>query len=268
MQVKAAYATLGVAGRVAVVAGTLGAAILGVSLFTFGRSVVGPGITTTAGPGDAKDLAQLHDAAFANYMAQWDGRSVMIIPGAPPAPIKEPDPIAQDTGPKTPVVPSSYDGPAIIAMVMDTVWFSDGLKLSVGDEAKEDVEVVEVLAPWEAILKWKGKEFTVPLFARDKLVVKPEEKKPAELSPGDAKPDEPTTASTPDHPKVDVSKVDPGSLVVVKPAPKPAEKPKDQKPDAAPGAAPATAPPPGEPGPETEASDSSKPPSGGDGGRS
>ncbi len=161
----------------------------------------------------------------------------------------------------------SYDGPAIIAMVMDTVWFTDGLKLSVGDDAKEDVEVVEVLAPWEAILKWKGKEFTVPLFARDKLVVSPGEKKPAELSPGDAKPDEPTTAAS-DHPKPDISKLDPSTLVVVKPAPKPAEKPKESKPDAAPGAAPATAPPPGEAGPEADASDSSKPPSGGDGGRS
>jgi hypothetical protein len=120
-------------------------------------------------------------------------------------------------------------------MIMDTVWFSDGMKLSVGDEAREDVEVVEVLAPWNAVLKWKGKEFTVPLFARDNLVVKPDEKKPAELSPGDAKPEEQTTASTSDHPKPDAAKVDPGSLVVVKPAPKPSEKPNDSKPDAAPG---------------------------------
>jgi hypothetical protein len=152
-------------------------------------------------------------------------------------------------------------------MILDTVWFADGKRLSVGDEAKDDTEVLEVQAPWDAVLRWKGEKFTVSLFARDKLIVKPEEKHD-EASPGDAKPDVVTAAApapATDSPKPDVSKPDakpdtkpeakPETKLADKPAPKP-DKPAEPKSDAAPGT-PAADPQPGESGPEPDSNNRS-----------
>src|SRR5262249_47049438 len=158
------------------------------------------------GAGDTQGLAAAHDAAYERYIAQFSGRSLFIIPGAP----KPPEPVVTkppDEGPKAPEKPTSYEGSPVIAMVVNTVWFADGKRLSVGDEPKDDTEVLEVLAPWDAVLRWKGEKFTVSLFARDKLIIKPEEKKPDQTSPGDEKPEvitaaAPTKATDPAKPDV------------------------------------------------------------------
>jgi hypothetical protein len=270
-KVKAAYATMGVAGRIAFIAGAAGVVIVGVSLFNFGRSVIGPGVSAAASVKDQKDVTAARKAEFERYVAQWDGRSLIIRPGAPKPP--EAPKVEADSGPPPPPPPpSSYGGPAIIAMVLDTVWFDDGKRMSVGDEAKDELEVVQVLAPWDAVVKWKGVEFTVPLFARDKLVQKPEEKPAEPLK--DTKPTE--QAGPPDpgstggsgggstgSPKPDVSKIEP-TKVADKPQPTP-DKPPEPKQDAAPGT-PAETAPPGDPAPDTQSKETDRPPQGGDGG--
>jgi hypothetical protein len=272
-QTKAAYATMGVAGRVAFVAGVAGAAILGVSLFNFGRSVIGPGVSAAASVKDQKDMTAAHEAEFERYLAQWNGRSLIIKPGSPkPA---EPLKVEAESGPPAPPPPpATYGGPAIIAMVLDTVWFDDGKRMTVGDEAKDELEVIQVLAPWDAVVKWKGVEFTVPLFARDKLVQVPDEKPvepPKETKPTEqaGPPDPGSTGSpgganggSPGTPKPDAAKAEP-TKVAEKTEPKP-EKPPEPKQDAAPGT-PAETAPPGE-APDTQSKETDRPPEGRDGG--
>jgi hypothetical protein len=258
VQLKAAFRVLGLAGRVAAVAGALCLVILVLSLWSFGRSVVGGKAPDVAGPDDPKALIASHEAAFTKYLAQWDGRSMIIRPGAP----RPTDAVAdhhEAEAPRTPEKPTSYGGSDIIAMVLDTVWFADGKKLSVGDEAKDDTEVVQVLAPWEAVLRWKGVEFTVPLFQRDKLVIRPEDK-PAAM-PADDRPQPAAAKTEPSTP----AKAEPGRVIVAKPA-TPDPRPPEPKSDAAPGAAPATDPPGGS-GPEAESNDQSRAPAGGSEGR-
>jgi hypothetical protein len=251
---KATYRALGPAGRLAAVAGAICAVILTISLWRFSGSILGANAPAAAGAGDTQGLAAAHDAAYERYIAQFSGRSLFIVPGAPTPPAPPPPPPPPEGG-KEPSKPTSYEGSAVIAMVVNSVWFADGKRLSVGDEPKDDTEVLEVLAPWDAVLKWKGEKFTVSLFARDKLIVKPEEKKPDQASPGDEKPEvitaaAPTKATDPAKPDVSKPETKPETKLADKPAPKP-DKPAEPKSDAAPGT-PAADPQPGEGGPEPE----------------
>jgi hypothetical protein len=258
--VKAAYTALGLPGRVAVAAGAACCVIVGLSLWSFGRSVVGRNVPVTSGTTDAKEMVATHDAAFARYLAQWNGRSLIVRPGSPHR-----SGISAETSPVGPPSPSlpptEYHGPSIIAMVLDTVWFDDGKRLSVGDAPQDDLEVIKVVAPWEAVVRWKNGEFTVPLFQRDKLVIKPDET-PAAPSPGDVKP-QPTAAKT-EPEKPESSKADPGSVVVSKPASSDV-KPAGPETDAAPGPASATDPVSG-PSPEANPTEISRVPAAGIGG--
>ncbi len=131
-------------------------------------------ISATAKEAEATDLKKqyaLHDQSMDGYVKQIDGRSLFVIP--PPFPQKrvESAPIKRDP---TPVVvdkgPTSYGGPTISAIINDTVWFGDGKKLKLGDPAKDDVAVTALDAPWSATLAWKGKDFEVPFFERDRLI--------------------------------------------------------------------------------------------------
>ena len=55
-------------------------------------------------------------------------------------------------------------------MINGLAWFSDGTKLGV-DEADGSLRVVRLVPPWEAVVEWRGAEFTVSLFERDQVVL-------------------------------------------------------------------------------------------------
>ncbi len=165
---RATFTQLGPVGVVAVCAGVAAVGIACVSLSSFVSAAMtrAPDVNTE---GLASTSGEAQKAQFDKYLAQINGRSLFIVPGRPPAPEPEPPPPGP---PSEPPKPTSYGGSDIIAIVLDTVWFEDGRRMRVGDEAKSETEVIEVHAPWNAVLRWKGERFTVPLFGRDAVVLK------------------------------------------------------------------------------------------------
>jgi len=164
--------------KAAVAATTLLAVVLALSLWAFAAALLGPSPEGTDPAAGAQRQAEEHRAAFERHVAQINGRSLFVLPAPPSAP---PAPAPAEESPATATVPPSpatYGGPAIIGMVNDTVWFDNGVKLSAGGEKKGDLEVVRTGAPWEATLRWRGVEFAVPLFDRDKVVRVPEGRGP------------------------------------------------------------------------------------------
>ncbi|MEK6701170.1 MAG: hypothetical protein AABZ53_02830, partial [Planctomycetota bacterium] len=173
-------------------------------------------ISSTSKPAEGTDLTKqyaLHDQSMDAYVKQIDGRSLFVIPPPFPRPVADrPRPEPGPTTPRPPSAPTSYGGPTIAAIINDTVWFSDGKKMAVGEPAKDDVAVSAVDAPWSATLAWKGVAFEVPFFERDRVIYprpgtlplppststpepakKPEPPKadpakPAETKPGEANP--------------------------------------------------------------------------------
>lgn len=138
-------------------------------------------------PPDA--AAQDQAAKLDNFRKQVDGRTMFFVPAKPPPPKPAVEARNEETGPPpAPPAPTTYGGPAPIAMVFDTVWFADGQKLKAGDESKDDLQVVRLEAPWAAILKWKGVEFTVKFFERDSVVIKAPGQAMAVGTPSEAKP--------------------------------------------------------------------------------
>src|SRR5579862_8127078 len=189
-----ALGRLGLPGRLAIVAMVAAAAVLVVSARGIVSAVLVGAPRTEVAPGDDP-----HDQAtkLASYVAQIDGRSLFIVPGAPPPPAPPPAPLpvaAKEEGPPPPPPPpSKYGGPAPIALIQDTVWFADGTRIKSGDQASREVKVVRASPPWSAVLLWKGVEFTVDLFERDQVVLKPPKL-------GVATPDPSTPATKPDGP--------------------------------------------------------------------
>ncbi len=123
-------------------------------------------------PDDPKNIAEEQKVIFEKYLAQIKGRSLFHVP-VPPAPAEKPEEETQD---RPPPAPTSYGGPAMVAMLSDTVWFTGGKKLKVG-EAADGVEVVALRPPWDAKLKWKGVDFDVNLFERSKVSKEPPKEK-------------------------------------------------------------------------------------------
>lgn len=130
--------------------------------------------TLTIARADTDDLTKPRldrfNADLEQHVARVDGRSLFFIPARPPPP-RPPDPPPIVTGPPgPPPPPSTYAGPAVIASVYDTVWFENGERVQLGEEAA-GVKVLAIQAPWTVTLLWRGIEFSVPLFARDTLGV-------------------------------------------------------------------------------------------------
>lgn len=111
----------------------------------------------------------------AGYRAQLDGRSPFFVPGAPPPPPPPAAPPAPPAPPPPPPAPppapSSYGGPGVVAVVNGSVLFADKRMLAIGDDANEELQVLEASAPWSIRVRWKGVEFDVPLLRRDGIVV-------------------------------------------------------------------------------------------------
>lgn len=123
-------------------------------------------------------------------LAQIDGRSMWFVP-APPDPPSPPRVERPAVAESAPPPPSRYGGPEIIGVVNGQVWFSDGKKLSVGDEAEGGVRVVSIEdAPYAVRVEWQNVEFEVPLFERNTLIVpaKVETTEAATVEPGASSP--------------------------------------------------------------------------------
>jgi hypothetical protein len=197
----AAWRGASVATRVALVLGGVAIAIAALAAWPALLALIGPRVTVPE-----REAAQAPSEVagqFTQLRAEIDGRSLFIVPGPPVEADPEPAPVA-DTTPREAPKPTTYGGPSIVAMVNDTVWFRDGKRLVAGAEASGDLSVVRVNGPWDALVMWKGVEFTVPLFGRDKLVLK-DGPKATELAtaklpgPGATEPAKPADESAPDQ---------------------------------------------------------------------
>ncbi|MCK6475512.1 MAG: hypothetical protein L6Q35_01630 [Phycisphaerales bacterium] len=228
---RAVYERLGVRGRVALVVGLLAAVALVWWLSTLIWAMLLPAASTASAQADEKRrLAELEEK-FAQQIAQFNGRTVFYVPAPPQDEPKAEEGPADDDGPAPP--PATYGGPSIIATVNDTLWFNDGTRVKVGEKSGE-VKVVSLRAPWEATLEWRGKEFVVPFFERDGVVL-------AKRSSGSAAESIESTAEPP-PPPADAA-TDAGE------APKPADTPTPPATDPPAPDQPAPPPPPDGPPP-------------------
>ena len=115
--------------------------------------------------------AEAHDLGYdEKLLAQLNGRSMFFVPPKPPPPPPPPTPNNESSQERPPPPPSRYGGPKLVAIFYDQAWFSNGERVSVGDEAA-GVEVLELAPPWYARVRWHDVEFTIELFARDKVVL-------------------------------------------------------------------------------------------------
>lgn len=117
-----------------------------------------------------KKAAESYAAGFDGFVKQLDGRSLWWTPSKPGTDatvVVEEEPAEGDQP-----APAKYDGPAIAAIVLDSVWFADGTRLSTTDDEKDGIKVVSTNAPWDAVIRYRGKEFTVPFFERDRVIFK------------------------------------------------------------------------------------------------
>jgi len=127
----------------------------------------------TPGPESAEAAEQDQERRIAQFnerlvhaLALAQGRSMFVVPPAPDA-IAQAErekakaaAAAPDEGP----APARYSGPDPIAVINNTVWFSDSTQIAVGKE-RGGIRVVSVdRAPWTVRLKWRNVEFDVPIF--------------------------------------------------------------------------------------------------------
>lgn len=161
-----AMGVLGLAGRIILLP------ILGAVAVTVGSSIDFFRAFAVPSAGSAAAVQPRdRSAEMDQRIAQFGGRSLFFRPAPPPAP---PPPIADRPPPvedRPPPPPTRYAGPAIIAMINESVWFADGRRLSVGAEAERGLRVVHVEPPWRATVEWSGQEFTVNFFDQDKVVL-------------------------------------------------------------------------------------------------
>jgi hypothetical protein len=112
-----------------------------------------------------------HEDDLATYRDRFDGRSLFIKPAPPrrqapppPPPVREDD---DDGGPPPPPPPPrAYEGPSIMFVLGDEVWFHDGLRVRVGEKGPNGVTVVASDPPWTVTLGHGGGEYDIVLFDR------------------------------------------------------------------------------------------------------
>jgi hypothetical protein len=164
-----AYRRLGVRGRWAVLMTLLALSACGWWGWRLVSAAMLPSGTSASLASNEKERMEALAKEFSRQVSQFDGRTVFYVP-APPTPVATEEEKPEAEPDKTPPAPSTYGGPGIIAMINDSIWFDDGKRLTVG-ESEGDVKVVRVRAPWEADIAYKGVEFTVKFFERDKVVL-------------------------------------------------------------------------------------------------
>lgn len=168
---REAWARLGTQGKVA--AGAIGVALVVMIAVVpaFVSALLAPSAESQSSAEGDKDLAAKAKEKFPGYLAQIEGRSLFLKPGPPEKATSAPqtEPLPEDD---TPRKPTTYGGPAIVAMMGDSVWFDNGKRMQVGDDREGDIRVVAVNIPWEATIEWQEVEFKVGLFKKDDLVIK------------------------------------------------------------------------------------------------
>jgi hypothetical protein len=242
---------------VAAGAAALALIVLGTVMPGFVRAMLAPSAETQSNAAGDEENAKKYAERFAGYLAQVDGRSLFLVPG-PPVKDVSTEPPPEHEGESEKPKPSSYGGPAMVAMMNDAVWFDNGKRLKAGGERDGDLRVVSVNIPWEATLEWQEVEFKVGLFTRDALVIK------SEKSGSPAEPPPASSGDVGDPPEADAAKPPEGSAAKVDGTPpgeikpndakpndvKPAEaKPADVKPPGSSSPAPPSSPPPATPTP-------------------
>jgi hypothetical protein len=180
-------ARLSTPGRVATLAIAIGIIVLLFAGYSLAKTLFGPRPVLSGDEANPERHAEQQSAAFKKYLAQITGRSLLSIP-PPPRPVSE-EPPPSDEPSRPPPPPATYGGPAITAMLSDSVWFANGDRLALG-KSNSDVEVLALNPPWEATLLWRGVEFKVPLFDRNTLI--------REYKPGDPTPPPPPPEDDPD----------------------------------------------------------------------
>ncbi len=125
--------------------------------------------------GDDKTVSLLsqylavHDIDLVQYQERFNGRSVFFKP-IPPRIASRPRPepveiVKAPLEPPPPLIPEQYTGPSIVFVLGNEVWFTDGLRLSVGEE-DQGVKVLSCDPPWTVRLAHAGGEYDVVLFER------------------------------------------------------------------------------------------------------
>ena len=173
-----------------------------------------------------QEVQTRRNEAFDGYLAQIQGRSLFHVPPPPKAP--EPDkPIEVDPD-KPPPPPTSYGGPAIVAMLSDTVWFAGGKKMKLGDK-EDDLEIISLSPPWMGKLRWKGVDFDVNLFEKSNMLKEnsPEESTPDEFP---SQPQEEASEATKDDTKPTDPPSNPAPPPSTTPTPQPATEPAPESP--------------------------------------
>jgi hypothetical protein len=123
-----------------------------------------------------------HDEDLATYRGRFDGRSLFIKPQPPPRSRPAPPPPVNE-GPDEPPPPPparNYEGPTVLFVLGDEVWFHDGLKVRVGEEGPNGVSVISSDPPWTVRLGHRGGEHDIVLFERSQpgLAEKPRAQRP------------------------------------------------------------------------------------------
>ena len=159
----AASKALGLPGAAAVGASLLaGAALIGEAGPMF-RALRTPALAAADARRPDEARLRTFESSFDSHLSRSNGRSMFFIPPEPPPP---PPPPTPDEGPREDPPPSSYAGPALIAIVGDVAWFEGGTRLALDDDEARGLDVIDLDAPWSARVRWKGVEFSVPLFDR------------------------------------------------------------------------------------------------------
>lgn len=196
---------IGVPGAAAALAMVAAVIVLLVSARGLVAAVFTPGVSAADSPQERERLAvESYAKAIDAHAAQFNGRSILFVPGPPPPPPPPPAEVVEETEPAPPPPPATYGGPKLIGIADGLAWFEDGTKLG-PEGSKGDLKVLSLDAPWNVQVEWKGVAFAVSLFARDTVVIReagappaaPAPLTPEELNPKpkpEPKPPEPTPA--------------------------------------------------------------------------
>jgi len=133
------------------------------------------GALVTPRPGADPTQARLgellagHQEDLAVYRDRFNGRSLFFMPQPPRTKRVALPPPVDDDGDEPrppPPRPTVYEGPSVLFVLGDEVWFHDGVRVRVGEEGSNGVTVISSSPPWEVKLGHGGGEFPVVLFER------------------------------------------------------------------------------------------------------
>lgn len=116
------------------------------------------------------DRFQARGEALDEAVARLDGRSLFYTPSKPGEVVAAPTEAAEDESEE--IAPDKYEGPAITAIILDEVWFGANKRAKAGGESVDGVKVLSTNAPWGAKVEWRGKEYDVSFFERDRVIWK------------------------------------------------------------------------------------------------